>query len=134
MNHIAIVCKQTFGTGQSLFVRKRELKNTFFKFPVIYNTYVFDADMVLCEQPGNSSNTAAGNAGGTAAAASGTAKPAGAADNKAAVPAKSGLIPQTSDSFPLLPVAGIALVSLAAVGLLALLKKKKHRQLHLIKF
>ena len=75
---------------------------------------------------GNSSNTAAGNAGGTAAAASGTAKPAGAADNKAAVPAKSGLIPQTSDSFPLLPVAGIALVSLAAVGLLALLKKKKH--------
>ena len=75
---------------------------------------------------GNSSNTAAGNAGGTAAAASGTAKPAGAADNKAAVPAKSGLIPQTSDSFPLLPVAGIALVSLAAVCLLALLKKKKH--------
>ena len=75
---------------------------------------------------GNSSNTAAGNAGGTAAAASGTAKPAGAADNKDAVPAKSGLIPQTSDSFPLLPVAGIALVSLAAVGLLALLKKKKH--------
>ena len=75
---------------------------------------------------GNSSNTTAGNAGGTAAAASGTAKPAGAADNKAAVPAKSGLIPQTSDSFPLLPVAGIALVSLAAVGLLALLKKKKH--------
>ena len=75
---------------------------------------------------GNSSNTAAGNAGGTAAAASGTAKPAGAADNKAAVPAKSGLIPQTSDSFPPLPVAGIALVSLAAVGLLALLKKKKH--------
>lgn len=75
---------------------------------------------------GNSSNTAAGNADGTAAAASGTAKPAGAADNKAAAPAKSGLIPQTSDSFPLLPVAGIALVSLAAVGLLALLKKKKH--------
>ena len=75
---------------------------------------------------GNSSNTTTGNAGGTAAAASGTAKPAGAADNKAAVPAKSGLIPQTSDSFPLLPVAGIALVSLAAVGLLALLKKKKH--------
>lgn len=75
---------------------------------------------------GNSSNTAAGNAGGTAAAASGTAKPAGAADNKAAAPAKSGLIPQTSDSFPLLPVAGIALVSLAAVCLLALLKKKKH--------
>lgn len=58
MNHIAIVGKQTFGTGQSLFVRKRELKNTFFKFPVIYNTDVFDADMVLCEQPGNSSNTA----------------------------------------------------------------------------
>lgn len=52
--------------------------------------------------------------------------PQGAADNKAAVPAKSGLIPQTSDSFPLLPVAGIALVSLAAVCLLALLKKKKH--------
>lgn len=42
------------------------------------------------------------------------------------MPAKSGLIPQTSDSFPLLPVAGIALVSLAAVCLLALLKKKKH--------
>ena len=45
-SHIAIVGKQTFGTGQSLFVRKRELKNTFFKFPVIYNTDVFDADMV----------------------------------------------------------------------------------------
>lgn len=58
VNHIAIVGEQTFGTGQSLFVRKRELKNTFFKFPVIYNTDVFDADMVLCEQPGNSSNTA----------------------------------------------------------------------------
>ena len=57
MNHIAIVFEQTFGTGQSLFVRKRELKNTFFKFTVINNSDIFNTDFMIRKNTGNRCNS-----------------------------------------------------------------------------
>ncbi len=63
-------------------------------------------------------NTAANSSTNTAAAS--------AAKNQAA-PAKSSVIPQTSDSFPLLPVVGTMLASLAALCALVIFRKKKNQ-------
>ena len=75
----------------------------------------------------NTANTANSSNTTTNTAANGsTAAAANAAKNQAAS-AKSSVIPQTSDSFPLIPIAGTMLASLAALCALIIFRKKKNQ-------